>query len=371
MIPVTSNLPLRFWVCLFALGVMVQTGCQHIGPKTIVDDRIPYNEAIAQTWKEQTLLNLVKMRYADTITFTEVSQIISGHALDRSGGLEIGAVPGIAPGLSEGDRLRALFKLNGSVSDRPTVTYTPQTGSRFLRNLAKPLSPGIILFLIEAGYPADSVLELTVESVNGIKNRSSNRKNARPADEEFLWFKDVMRRAQLARGVSMKVNIDEKKQQTTVLILRSPGPSADPQLGEDLQHVRRVLNLDPESQEFKVVGGSIQVEKNEIAIQTRPVVKVLASLSQYVKVPAKHLADGSAQAFDLSCVTNPPMTVHCGNEAPADCFAAVPYRGCWYWIDDCDVRSKRTFIYLFMLLAQADREPNEMLPLVTIPLNKR
>jgi hypothetical protein len=60
-----------FPAMVLALFCFAQAGCQHYGPHAIVTDRIPYNEAIALSWKEQTLLDIVKLRYMDTPFFLD------------------------------------------------------------------------------------------------------------------------------------------------------------------------------------------------------------------------------------------------------------------------------------------------------------
>src|SRR5688572_32762668 len=41
---------------------------------------------------------------------------------------------------------------------------------------------------------------------------------------------------------------------------------------------------------------------------------------------------------------------------PADAFVTIPYRDRWYWIDDRDLKSKRTFSFMMMLFTKRSEE---------------
>ena len=62
------------------LGCVV-AACSSIGPVTVPRDRVDYITAVAESWKEQTLLNIVRMRYGDAPSFVDVSSIIGAYAV--------------------------------------------------------------------------------------------------------------------------------------------------------------------------------------------------------------------------------------------------------------------------------------------------
>ena len=61
--------------------VLPVIGCSSIGPAIIPRDRTDYLSSIADSWKEQTLLNVVRLRYGDAPSFLDVSSIIANYAV--------------------------------------------------------------------------------------------------------------------------------------------------------------------------------------------------------------------------------------------------------------------------------------------------
>ena len=73
-----------------ALTVAV-AGCSSIGPSTMPRDRTDYLSALATSLKEQTLSNVVHIRYGDAPAFIDVSSIVRSYVLsgDVSAGLTV------------------------------------------------------------------------------------------------------------------------------------------------------------------------------------------------------------------------------------------------------------------------------------------
>src|SRR6516225_4458440 len=91
------------WLC--ALAVLGPPGCKHLGPSTIVEDRVAYDDAVAASWKEQALLNIVKLRYLDAPFFVDVAQIVSGYTLGEQVTPAAGVNQSLFPHAAFADRL--------------------------------------------------------------------------------------------------------------------------------------------------------------------------------------------------------------------------------------------------------------------------
>jgi hypothetical protein len=59
-----------------AICVPTMMACTRvIGPKLMVRDRAEYSESISDSWREQMLLNIVKMRFVDPPTSAASFQV--------------------------------------------------------------------------------------------------------------------------------------------------------------------------------------------------------------------------------------------------------------------------------------------------------
>src|SRR5215469_5356024 len=62
------------------------TGCLHprIGPQSLPRDRADYSNSLSDSWKEETLLNIVKVRYLDPPVFVDVGNVIASYTLAQT-----------------------------------------------------------------------------------------------------------------------------------------------------------------------------------------------------------------------------------------------------------------------------------------------
>ena len=72
--------------------------------------------------------------------------------------------------------------------------------------------------------------------------------------------------------------------------------------------------------------------------------QIMWALASYTDVPEADLKEGRALPSTPStnnAENNAPVRIKCSKGKPADAFAAVHYRGQWFWVDDRDWRTKR------------------------------
>ncbi len=280
------RLAVQLVVVLTAL--LCGAGCKSIGPRTIPRDRIDYLDSIGESWKRQTLMNILRLRYMDTPMFLDVSSVVASYGLstDVSANTNINA----------GGTAVTEVGVSGSATwhSSPTIAYTPLTGSNFIRSLIESVPPLNVLYLIQVGYPADFVLELGVESFNGLRNRSDHAGDARPADPEFLQLAVLLRKIQEQGGIGLRVEQKTDKQQEVIFLFH---PERLKREGLDhVSEVKKLLGLAEDQNQFKVVFSPVRGQPDELAMNSRSIMQMMAALATFVEVPGGRCRRGSGHA---------------------------------------------------------------------------
>lgn len=351
------------WTGAVLLAVLLpSSGCAPLGPGSIQAARFDYNEAIARSWNEQLLLNLVRLRYRDTPQFVQIGSVLARYSL------QTGVKAGVDVGTDVSSRTVVSGGLNVAYEEAPTITYVPLQGEEFSRHLLAPIGPQPLFLLAQSGWSIERLLRCCVQQINGVPNAPSTAgpTPARAPDaRDFLALSRLLRELQTEGHLSgMLDGVDANR---APLDLQSPrfllGTGAgDPRLSE----LRRRLALDASCCEFPVRSGLGPGSGCAVVLQTRSLLGVMFFLSLGVEVPEADLAEGLAtttlgtdgKPYDWQQLVGGLFRVRHSETRPEHAYAAVRYRGRWWYVDDADLDSKSTFFLLTWLFnLQASTTP--------------
>jgi hypothetical protein len=389
------------------------SGC--IGPPAVRYTRLRYNEVVRDTNDEQLLINIVRLRYADSPVFIDLPNITSQFEISGHGGYFGGRGYEFSgfTNLGSGDL---------SLRDTPTLSYHPREGREIAKSLLTPLSSDLFI-VVNAGASIDQLLLLTINDINDVPNalrattltprvpddnaefvrgiRLLQALRERDATELFLETTDDSETASdpiLKGSVQGRDLLNAAKdgyvyrarhtdQVTLVkrekdLNLRIRAPFVD---SPEMAEVARIFRLTPGRSSYKIKSELKEetsrtlpnaLENDTIYMNLRSVLQIMTFLSKGVCVPEEHVRSGAVpttpgpdgEPYDWTRVTAGNFVVHAQKHRPKAAEVAVPYRGYWFYIAANDVNSRATLAILEVLFALQESDGRSVGPLLTLPL---
>jgi hypothetical protein len=352
-----------------AILLVILTGCNTVGPKTIEGARFNYNEAIVQSRDQQLLLNLVRLKYRDTPLFLEVTSVSTQYTFSADAG-----VGGIS--LDDGGITDGALDAGVGYTEKPTVQYTPLQGKQFVSQLLTPIPLEALLLLEQSGWSLQRILMMCAQDLNGVYNApsaSGPTPEYAPEFEDFLKVVEILRRLQVARAVELgiqTVNAEGTPPVSHVFIRLDSTRGA----AADHSAIKDMLGLPQSATKFRL--GSSRVRASDIQIRTRSLVGVMNYLSQAVEAPdhdddrvtTTRLGPKDDTEFEWTHVLGELIQIHSAASRPTDAHTAVNYRGTWFYIEDTNLKAKSTFGLLSTLFSLQAGEVESLAPALTLSI---
>lgn len=342
------------------LALLSLAGCSRVSPGRVNFDRLDYGQVIAESWKRQTLLNVVRLRYADAPVFLDIASVINSYSI--SGSVSAGGQVGKTTTL-DASQAGAQLGAAGVWSNTPTVTYQPLLGDRFTKSMLQPIPPSAVLQLMQGGWPVDLVMATVVRSINGVRNNSFGV----GGDPGFQDLVQTLDRLQRGGGLGNRIEV-RKDGSAVILVLQRESAASGPD--DDVLRIRGLLGLEKDLNDIEVVYGLAPRSGREVSMITRSMMEIMLEMGMGLDVPASDAAMGRVlpgRAQSGEAEAKPLVKIRSGTERPEDVYVAVPYKDHWFWIADNDIASKRTFVFLLILFSLAETGQGVAAPVVTVP----
>jgi hypothetical protein len=392
------------------VALLFISGC--LGPQTLYQTRTRYNDAVQVTGNEELLLNLVRLRYGEGVTFLPITALTAQFEMDAglqgTGGVDRGFPHNLGVG-------------NLGYSDRPTLSFDPRRSAEVTKALLARIDLDTFNLLDAAGWDLGRLFRILVEDINGVGNAISASgpiPEQAPEFAEFRYLTSLVESLHEQRLLDLGIetrqvdiptsvpfaavdaqslvsiqksgygirSLGEKKgyvltQTKTVKGIRLLPEAAN---SHEMHEISRLTNIMPGQTFYEidvVLGNQLRPfsrgePRTNLTIGTRSLLEAMYFLSHGICVPPEHARlvtitrnpDGTP--FDWSAVTADLLRVCVAKHRPKHAAVAVHYRSHWYFIADTDIRSKTT-LSLFRELTRLQKVgAAEGPPLLTLPVGK-
>ncbi|MEE9381621.1 MAG: hypothetical protein V3V03_09455 [Hyphomonadaceae bacterium] len=345
---------------IFTLGVLLApmlSACVSARPATpLAADTLVYSDNLARARQEQLLLNIVKLRYNDPVSFIEVDKLTTTDTTVVSGGL------GSALGLDDGPFTEVLSgNVGTSRVHSPQIVYNALKGEAYATQLLRPLSAASVFLMSQSGWSVERLLLCCIARIGDVENAraaAGPTPTELPDNSEYRALAAHLRALQQTSGLIVQVveGEGEDDDATPQVVMKWRVDTEAGRAAADLFTQHRIGKLEPLSNNrvMAVISASGD-EIGDFSVRGRSLLGILSALSQTVRVPTEHAAltvqtrDDRALTERMArndtahaCRAAGPwprvigdyFAVNSSKDRPDSAAVAVPYRGYWFYVDD-------------------------------------
>ncbi len=362
-------------VGLLTLLAITVSGCASISGRVLRDSREQFNETAQITNAEQLLQNIVRLRYASSPYFLEISSISTSATMSGSVSLSGNTVspgPGISPNV--------VIAPGASYSQTPSFVFQPLTGEKLARQLLRPVEMRTLALLRTAGWNLRDILLVLADSINGIPNA--------PAATQFAP-EGVPENAEFRRVVSLLAQLEE---QGLIQLGLDSGAAQDPRADialslqidraavsrPDVKALIEKLSLDPSNLTYRLVAAVSGGGGKNIAVKPRSILAAMRYLSKGIDIPDGDLRSGLVpvlresddSAREWTKLMSGTMHISSGETWPMSAYVRVFYQGHWFHIDNADLASKQSFALIETAFALQAGDVPPITTILTLPISR-
>ena len=356
------------------LLVSALAGCSTIAGNVLHDSRDRFNETAQLTNAEQLLRNLVRLRYAESPYFLEISSVSTSATMAGSLGIfgnTSPALPGLAPNI--------LINPTVSYSQTPSFVFQPLTGEKFGRQLLRPVELRTIALLRTAGWDLRDILLVLVDSINGVANAPAATQFAPlavPENAEFRRVVEIIDRLEDSGLIQLGLEANATAPDPRGDIVLSVQIEKSASGSEDVQELTRRLALDPKNLTYRLAAAATGGGGQTIVVKPRSVLAAMRYLSKGIVVPEADRRDGlvpvgrdaAGAPVDWYRMLEGVFTVRASDTMPSAPYVSVRHDGHWFHIDRTDLGTKQVFALLETVFALQGGDVPPISTVLTLPI---
>ena len=361
-----------------ALAAAALSGCASISGNVLRDSREQFNEAAQVTNAEQLLQNIVRLRYANSPYFLEISTVSTSATM--SGSLSL-TYPGST--LSTDTALNTNISVTPSLSysQTPSFVFQPLTGEKLGRQLLRPVEMRTLVLLRTAGWDLSEILLVFADNINGIANAPAATQFAPgtvPENTEFRHIVSLLNRLQDQGLIQLGLDAGVAPQDARgdiALSLQIDKAAASSAEGKELI---QKLSLDPSNLTYRFAAAASGGGGKNIAVKPRSVLAAMRYLSKGIDVPdvdvrsglVPVLRDSAGSDFEWATLMGGIMRISSSDSWPAKAYVRVFHNGHWFYIDNADLASKQSFALIETAFNLQAGEVPPITTVLTLPISR-